>query len=50
MESFTKLNNNWSFYLHLHDNNDWSIDSYIKVIEFDNVEQAILLNDEINYD
>jgi len=34
----------------LHDNNDWSIDSYIKVLEFDNVEQAILLNDEINYD
>lgn len=50
MVSLTKLNNSWNFYLHLHDNNDWSIDSYIKIVEFDNVEHAILLNDEINYD
>lgn len=50
MKPVTLLDNNWSFYLHLHDNNDWSIDSYIKILEFDNVEHAILLNDEINYD
>ena len=50
MKSFTNLGNKWSFYLHLHDNHDWSIKSYIKMIEFDNVEDAILLNDEINYD
>jgi hypothetical protein len=50
MKSFTKLNSNWSFYLHLHDTNDWSIESYIKILDFDDVEHAILLNDEINYD
>ena len=50
MKSSTKLNNNWSFYLHLHDTSDWSLKSYIKILEFDDVENAILLNDEINYD
>ena len=50
METYTQLKNKWSFYLHLHDNSDWSIDSYIKMLDFDNVENAILLNDEINYD
>lgn len=48
--TLTKLNNNWSFYIHLHENNDWSIDSYIKILEFDSVEHAILLDDEINFD
>jgi len=50
MTYFTNLRNKWTLYLHLHDNNDWRIESYIKIHEFDNVEQAILLNDEINYD
>mgnify|MGYP001395530643 FL=1 len=50
MKSLTKLDHTWNFYLHLHDNNDWSIESYIKMLEFDNVEHAILLNDEVNYD
>ena len=50
MKHFTNLNSNWSFYLHLHDNSDWSLESYIKIFEFDNVENAILLNDEINYE
>ena len=50
MKSFTKLNNNWTFYLHLHDNSNWDFESYIKILEFDTVENAILLNDEINYD
>tara|TARA_Y100000389_G_scaffold204442_1_gene256980 strand:- start:6064 stop:6540 length:477 start_codon:yes stop_codon:yes gene_type:complete len=45
-----KLDNNWTFYLHLHDNHDWSIDSYIKLMNFDCLNNAILLNDEINYD
>ena len=44
------LNNNWSFYIHLHDNYDWSINSYIKIINFECLKNAILLNDEINYD
>ena len=28
------LNNKWSLYYHLINNNDWSIDSYQKLIEF----------------
>lgn len=47
---YHKLNNDWTFYIHLHDNKDWSIDSYIKVARINTIEDAILLNDEINYD
>jgi len=50
MKSFTKLNSSWTFYLHLHDNREWNLESYIKILEFDDAESAILLNDEINYD
>ena len=35
------LNNKWSLYYHLINNNDWSIHSYQKLIEFDNLEQTI---------
>lgn len=35
------LNNKWSLYYHLINNNDWSINSYEKLIEFDNLEQTI---------
>jgi hypothetical protein len=44
------LSNKWTYYIHLHDNKDWTINSYINVITFNEVENAILLNDEINYD
>ena len=44
------LQDKWHFYLHLHNNTDWSFDSYINMLEFNTVEDAILLNDEINYD
>lgn len=47
---YHKLNDKWSFYVHLHENKNWSIDSYIKVISLETIEDAILLNDEINYD
>lgn len=47
---YKKLKNDWSFYLHLHDTKEWNFESYIKILKFDNVENAILLNDEINYD
>lgn len=50
IKPFNKLNDVWNTYVHLHDNNDWSIDSYIKLCELTDVENAILLNDEINYD
>tara|TARA_B100000424_G_C22914950_1_gene486800 strand:+ start:918 stop:1430 length:513 start_codon:yes stop_codon:yes gene_type:complete len=44
------LKNNWTFYLHLHDTREWNLESYNKIMEFNTVEHAILLNDEINYD
>ena len=48
--TYNNLDNFWTFYVHLHENKNWSIDSYIKVISVNTVEEAILLNDEINYD
>ncbi len=47
---YNKLHNSWNYFLHLHDNKDWTIKSYINMIEIDNVESSILLNDEIHYD
>ena len=47
MSEIKKLSDNWTFYIHLQENKDWSIDSYIKIMNFNNVEEAILLNDEI---
>ena len=44
------LKNNWTYYLHLHDTRDWSIDSYNNILRFHCAEDAILLNDEIHYD
>lgn len=47
---YTPLRDNWNYFLHLHDNKDWSIKSYINMCNVDSVESAILLNDEIHYD
>ena len=44
------LQDDWNYFIHLHDNKDWSIKSYLKVLHMDNVTQAVLLNDEIHYD
>lgn len=49
-KEYNILSNGWNYFLHLHDNKDWSIKSYIKMVHIDNVENAILLNDEIHYD
>ena len=35
------LNNKWCLYYHLINNNDWSINSYEKLIEFNNLEEII---------
>lgn len=35
------LNDKWRLYYHLINNNDWSINSYVKLIEFDSLEQTI---------
>ena len=44
------LNNNWTYYLHLHDTREWNIESYNKILSFTSLEYAILLNDQIHYD
>lgn len=44
------LSDKWTYYIHLHDNKDWSIKSYINIITFNEIENAILLNDEITFD
>ena len=45
-----KLSNKWNFYIHLQDVEDWDFSSYHNIQTIDNVEQAILLSDEINFD
>ena len=45
-----KLSYNWKFYIHLQDVEDWSFSSYHNIQTIDNVGQAILLSDEINFD
>lgn len=50
MSSCSKLSHAWQFYLHLHDDPDWSINSYINMMETCTVEDAVLLNDEMSYD
>jgi hypothetical protein len=50
VEPCTELPSKWCFYLHLHDNPDWTIRSYIKMADVCSVEDTILLNDEICYD
>ena len=45
-----KLSNSWNFYIHLHNVEDWSFASYHKIQTLSSVEQAILLNEEINFD
>lgn len=50
MTSCSKLSHLWQFYLHLHDDPDWSINSYINMMEICTVEDAVLLNDEMSYD
>jgi len=44
------LRNNWTYYLHLHDTREWNLESYNKILSFNSVDNAILLNDEIHYD
>lgn len=50
MKNRSKLPHEWLFYLHLQEDSDWSIKSYIDMTEIHTVEDAVLLNDEISYD
>ena len=43
-----KLNNNWTLWLHLPQDIDWSIASYKKVLSFDTLEDGIGLIENIN--
>lgn len=45
-----KLDKKWVFYIHLHNNDDWSYESYNKITELTNLEQSILLINEINFE
>ena len=45
-----KLSNKWNFYIHLQDVEEWDFSSYHNIQTIDNVGQAILLSDEINFD
>ena len=45
-----KLTKSWNFYIHLHNVDDWSYSSYHKIMTINTAEQAILLNDEINFE
>ena len=50
MNNNSKLPHDWQFYLHLQEDSDWSIKSYIDMTEIHTVQDAVLLNDEISYD
>ena len=43
-----ELNNNWTLWLHLPHDVDWTIASYKKVYSFDNLENCITLIENIN--
>ena len=45
-----KFTNSWNFYIHLQNVDDWSFSSYHNILSINTPEQAILLNDEINFD
>lgn len=45
-----KLDSKWSFYIHLHNVSDWSFESYHKIMEMNTVEDAILINDKIDFE
>jgi hypothetical protein len=41
-----KLENEWTFYIHLQHNSDWSLSSYHKIMKFNNLTDGILLNNQ----
>jgi hypothetical protein len=50
MGTSNTLDSKWSFYIHLHNVNDWSFESYHKIMEMNTVEDAILVNDRIDFE
>lgn len=47
IEDFHKLSDNWTLWAHLPHNIDWSIDSYIKIHTFKNVEETIAVTETL---
>ena len=45
-----ELDSKWSFYIHLHNVSDWSIESYHKIMEMNTIEDAILINDKVDFE
>ena len=45
-----KLWCHWTFYIHLQNTNDWSYDSYYKILKMDCLNQVISLNNELGSD
>ena len=43
-----KTTNKWCFYIHLQNNDNWDFSSYEKIMTINSVEEAILINNEIN--
>ena len=43
-----KLSNEWTFYIHLQHNSDWSLSSYHKIMKFNTITDGILLNNNCN--
>lgn len=46
-EDFHKLSDNWTLWAHLPHNIDWSINSYIKIHTFKNVEETIAVTETL---
>ena len=40
-ETFHKLSNNWTLWAHLPHNTDWTLQSYIPISTFTNVEETL---------
>lgn len=45
-----KFTSSWNFYIHLQNVDDWSFSSYHNIHSLTTPEQAILLNEEINFE
>jgi len=43
MEDFHKLSSNWTLYAHKPHDTNWSLKSYIQILNFDTVEQTVAL-------
>ena len=43
------LNNNWQFYIHLHNNKSWTYDSYIHLMNIKYMEEALTILDDIHF-